>query len=266
MLDENTIYLLTGKFLIGTLIFIRIMGFMVTAPLFKSDTVIPQVKIMMAVILAIICNTAFWHVQPPIEFHLWTMVILVFKEFTLGVLIGFVTNTVFFAARLAGGIIDIEMGYQTALLFDPTNISPTLIGELKELMALMIFLAINGHHQIIEAVFASFHAVPLTTFELSGASIELLIRFMASIYIIGIKVAAPVLVALFCTNLALALLARVAPQTNIFILSFQLKVAVGLLVLSVSVPLMAYSLKWALETLQSETMRMILTLNPERVI
>lgn len=265
MLQSDEIYILTGKFLMGALIFIRVLGFMASAPIFKNTAIIPQHKIIFSAIFAMIISSAYWKEQPNIDFHLWFITLLALKEFLVGIIIGFAANAVFFAARFAGGMVDLEMGYQTGILFDQTQTTPTLIGELKELTVLMIFIFLEGHLQMIETVFASFRAVPVSTFEMSGSSVKLLINFAATVLILGIKMAAPVLVALFCTNLALALLARVAPQTNIFILSFQLKVFVGLLVLTVSMPLFIYFSKWALSSLQETTMQLIMTLNPGRV-
>lgn len=266
MLYDNEIFLLTGKFLIGTLIFIRVLGFAVAAPFFKNAAIIPQVKVFLALLIAIMINNEFWHEQPVIEFHLWYIVLLVIKEFTVGLIIGFSANLVFYAATFAGGLIDIDMGYQTSLLFDINSTTPTLVGTLKEMIVLMLFLIMNGHHHIIEAVYASLRAVPITTFEVTASTVTLLTKFATNVMIIGIKLAAPILIALFCTNLSLALLARVAPQTNIFILSFQLKVAVGLVMLFISVPLIIYVSKWALGSLQETTFQILMSLNPARVI
>ncbi len=249
----------------GTLIFIRILGFMAAAPLFKNTAIIPQHKIIFSAVFAMIITTSYWNEQMEIDFHLWFITLLVLKEFLVGIIIGFAANTVFFAARFAGGLTDLEMGYQTSVLFDQTQTTPTLIGELKEVAVLMIFIFLEGHLQIIEAAFASFRAVPVGTFEMSESTVILLIKFATTVFILAIKMAAPVLVALFCTNLALALLARVAPQTNIFILSFQMKVFVGLIVLTVAMPMFIYFSKWALSNMQEETMRMIMTLNPGRI-
>lgn len=129
----------------------------------------------------------------------------------------------------------------------------------------MIFLLVNGHHFILQALWASVRAVPITTFAITDSTVELLIKQTLSVFLIGVKMAAPILVALFLVNLALALLARVAPQTNIFIMSFQLKVVVGLLVLMASVPLFVFISKLGLEQMETEVMKMILSLNPERV-
>ncbi|MDC1068832.1 flagellar biosynthetic protein FliR [Candidatus Kapabacteria bacterium] len=247
------------------MIFIRITGIFLTAPFLRSEAIPPHVKIMFSVILAIIVNSALWDQQPTLEFHLWNLVFIVFKEFLVGMLIGFAANTVFYAARMAGGLVDQDMGFQTATIFDRSNSTPTIVGEIKELAALLIFLFLNGHHYMIEGLFLSVKAIPLTTMEVTDSTMLLLAKMSTSVIILSIKMASPVLISLFLTNLSLALLARVAPQTNIFILSFQVKVTVGLIVLMTAMPLFIYVAKIALSGFQENLYTFIMTLYPDRV-
>lgn len=265
MLDAATLSILTQKFLVGTLIFIRIMGIFLMAPFLSSEAIIAQVKIGLGVILAMMVTSAYWTQQPVIEFHLWYLVLLVLKEIMVGMLIGFSCHMVFYAARFAGGLVDFDMGFQTSMMFDMNNQTPTLLGEFKELIVLMLFFILNGHHHLIEAIYVSMKAVPLTTFAITDTTIHFLIKFSTSVLMVGIKIAAPVLVASFLTNLALALMARIAPQTNIFMLSFQVKITVGLFILFVSVPLLVYVLKIALAGMQVESYNIIMSLNPAAV-
>lgn len=265
MIDDASVVFFMGKFLVGLVIFVRITGIFLTAPFLKSNAIPPLVKIMSAVILAIIINSSLWNQQPTLEFHLWYLVFLVMKEFLVGMMIGFAANTVFYAARMAGGLIDQDMGFQTATLFDRDAGAPTLVGELKDLIALMVFLILDGHHYLIEGLFISVKAIPLTTMEITTSTMTLFTNMAISVLVLAIKMASPVLIALFLTNLSLALLARVAPQTNIFILSFQLKVTVGLIVLLISIPLFVYVAKVSMEGMQEELYRFILTLYPGRV-
>ncbi len=266
MLDSTTLSVLTAKFLISGLVFVRITGMFVTAQFFGSGAIPVQVRLILAIILTTAVAAPFWSEQPPIDFHLWNLVLLTFKEFLVGAIIGFSGNIALWAARYAGGIVDYEMGFQAASLFDREAGAPTLVGEFYFLTGMMIFLFINGHHYVIEAIFISIKAIPLTTFEMGNSTVTALIKLVTSVLIIGIKIASPILIALFCTNLALALMARIAPQTNIFMLSFQLKISVGLIMLFLSVPLLIMVLKYALESMQGETMKILLTLNPERVV
>lgn len=265
MLDSTTIYILLGKFIIGILIFFRISGFLFFAPMFDNSGIPVHWKIMFGLLLSLILTTAFWNEQPRIDFHPWVLVFLSLKELLIGIAIGFSAQLVFYAARFAGGIIDFDMGYHTSVLFDPQQSSPTLIGQLKELAILMLFLIINGHHFLIESLVVSMRAVPLTTMAVTESTVQVLITFATTIFIVAVKISAPLLLALFVVNLALALLARIAPQTNIFILSFQLKVAVGLLVLFATVPLFVYVAKYSLQSFQDITLKLLMTLNSGRV-
>jgi flagellar biosynthetic protein FliR len=249
----------------GTLIFIRILGFLAIAPVWKHVAVISQVKWFFAAILAVMMTSAFWTEQITLDFHAWNIVLLVFKEFVCGLMIGFSANMCFYAARFAGGLIDVDMGYQPAAMFDVSE-TPAMIGELKELIMLMLFLYIGGPGQLIEALYASVKAVPISTFAISGATVKLMTQFATSVLIVGVKIAAPMIVAIFITNLSMALLARVAPQTNIFVLSFQLRMVVGLIVLFFSVPLFVFVSKLALDGFQEETMRIIMSLYPPRTV
>jgi flagellar biosynthetic protein FliR len=101
--------------------------------------------------------------------------------------------------------------------------------------------------------------------EMTESTIKMLTTLAATVLIIGIKMSAPVLIALFLTNLGLVLLARVAPQTNVFALSFQLKVVIGLVVLAFSMPLFVMLAKNSLIMMESETMKLVMTLNPSKV-
>ncbi|MBM2814368.1 MAG: flagellar biosynthetic protein FliR [Ignavibacteria bacterium] len=265
MLQSDTLILLEGKFVIGLLFFIRIFGLFAAAPFFGNPKIIPHVKIYLAFFLAVMLTSSFWKEQPAIDFHLWNLIGLAFKEFLTGLALGFSAHVVFWAANLAGGLIDFDMGYQAATMFDPQNANPSLVGEFKNLVVLMIFLIIDGHHYLIQGLFASVRAVPITTFELTTSSVRLFTNMAASVMIIGLKMAAPVIVSLFLTNLGLTLLARVAPQTNIFSLSFQAKIAVGLLVLLATMPLFIFVAKYSLASMENEIMKLLLSLNPGRV-
>jgi len=266
MLDGTTLSILTAKYLISTLIFIRISGIFITAQFFGSSGIPVHLKFILGVIITVSVAAPFWNEQPQIDFHLWNLVLLVFKEMLVGMIIGFSANMVMWAARFAGGLIDFEMGFQAAAIFDQEQGAPTLVGEFYFLIAMMIFLMINGHHYVIETLFFSIKAVPLTTFAISEATVTVLIKFVSSVLMLGLKISAPIILSLFCTNLVLALLARMAPQTNIFMLSFQIKIGVGLVMLFLTVPMVVLVIKYAMSSIQNELMNMLLTLNPENVV
>ena len=265
MLYTESLYFLSGKFIIGVLIFIRITGMMASAPFLKSEAIPTSVKIMLSVILSIVVTSAFWQEQGEIDLDLWFITFVALKEFLVGLIFGFAANTIFYAARMAGSLIDTEMGFQTSLLFDSSSGAPTLLGEIYELLVLMVFLILNGHHYLIEGIFISLKMIPLMQFEMTTSTVDLLMQGATTVLILSVKMASPLLVALFLTNLSLALLGRIAPQTNIFTLSFQVKVFVGLVMLFLTVPLMVYVAKISMSSFQEDILKILMTMNPKRV-
>ncbi|MFN3194353.1 MAG: flagellar biosynthetic protein FliR [Chlorobiota bacterium] len=266
MLDSLTLFYLEGKFVIGLLILVRVSGLFASGPFFKTSAIIPQVKIFLSLFVAVMITAAFWKEQPDISLDVMSLAMLVIKEFMVGLILGFTANIPFVAARFAGGIIDMEMGYQTGALFDREASTPTLIGEFNELIVLMLFLIINGHHYLVEGLYYSMKVLPLDSMIFTGKTFEMLGDIAMSIFILAVKFASPLLIALFLTNLGLALLARVAPQTNVFILSFQMKVMIGLIMLTVSLPAFVMISKDALANMQGEFLEMLMSLNPTRVL
>lgn len=265
MLDSLTLFYLEGKFIIGLLILVRVSGLFTSGPFFKNSAIVPQVKIFLALFVTVIMTSAFWQEQPVIELNVFNLAMLVIKEFMVGLLLGFVANFPFVAARFAGGLVDMEMGYQTGALFDREASTPTLLGEFNELIVLMLFLIMNGHHYLIEGIYLSMKVLPLDTMVFTQTTLDLLGKMAISIFILAVKLASPLLIASFLTNLGLALLARVAPQTNVFVLSFQIKVIVGLIMLTVSLPAFVLISKAALTTVQSDFLNILISLNANRV-
>lgn len=265
MLDSLSLFYLEGKFVIGLLILIRVSGLFVAGPFFRNSSIIPQVRIFLAIFVSIMITAAFWQEQPTIGFNVFNLVMLSMKEFMVGLLLGFVSNVPFVAARFAGGVIDMEMGYQTGALFDREASTPTLVGEFNELIILMLFLIMNGHHYLVEGIYYSMKVLPLDTMIFTQTTFDLLSKMAVSIFILAVKLASPLLIALFLTNLGLALLARVAPQTNVFVLSFQMKVMVGLIMLTVSLPAFIMISKAALTTVQGDFLDILISLNASRV-
>ncbi|MCS7000653.1 MAG: flagellar biosynthetic protein FliR [Candidatus Kapabacteria bacterium] len=242
----NVLEYLMGKFIVGILFFIRVLAMMVAGPLFSVLGIPPLVKVGIAALLAAAMAMIAAPLQPTIIVEPFALVPLVLKETLVGALIGFCASMVMVAARFAGGLADMEIGFQTALLFDPNAGVPTLLGELQAMSMLMLFLGMGGHHALIEAIYASAELVPLGEFTLRQVDAVFLVRMATGALILGVKIAAPVIVAIFLVHLALSLLARIAPQVNIFALSMHIKVVIGLLVLLGTVPLVIVVMRNAL--------------------
>lgn len=247
---------------LGGLLLVRILALLAVAPLFGYGG-IPLVlrgSLALVVVVAVLPGIP---PQPALDLQPLALAALVLKEALVGVFLGFVSSGVLHAARFAGGMIDMNTGFQTALLFDPSlGGFPTLVGELLALATLMLFFWVDGPQLLMLALGESVRLIPLTGVELGAGAGTQLIRWIGGVTALALSIAAPVLAAQFLSLWALALLARVAPQINIFMLSFSVKVIVGLVMLVVSTPLMAVLLKTALRALASETLVLLRSLSP----
>jgi flagellar biosynthesis protein FliR len=155
----------------------------------------------------------------------------------IGFAIGLVGQFLFAGALLAGELAGVEMGLGLSGLIDPqSQVRTTPIAEWQQLMALLVFLSVDGHHVVLRAVADSFHRLPLGGAGPSGAGLALAIRLAGEIFVVALKIASPVLVLLLMVNAAMGVLAKLIPQLNVFIVGFPLNVAAGLFVLAASQP------------------------------
>ncbi len=235
----NTTYLdvSVAQFQIFLLVFVRTIGVLATAPIFGHRAVISQTKAGFAFVLAI----ALFPVVPitiEVSTHLIPYVFVVVKELVMGLMFGYVARLVFVAVQFAGEMIGIDIGFGVVNVIDPMSEEQiSIIGTFKNLIALVTFLLIDGHHIVIQALAQSFSMVPLGGIQLTEMLAKGLISMTAGVFVMAIKLAAPVIVALFLTSLALGIMARTVPQMNVFVVGFPLKIGVGMGMLAFSLPL-----------------------------
>ena len=136
------------------------------------------------------------------------------------------------------------MGLSIANVLDPlTNTQMSPIAQLNKQIAMFAFLAMDAHHWFLRALIESFHLVPLFDFQFNSPLMEHLIRLTSNMFLIAIKVGAPVMAVLFISTVVFGLVARTVPQMNVFIVAMPLKIGVGLLFLGFSLPYFAAFLK-----------------------
>ena len=129
-------------------------------------------------------------------------------------------------------------------VIDPiTSDQVTIIAQVKNIVATLIFLSVNAHHWFIQAIVSSFGVVPPMTFNFSPLLTQSILEQTNRMFIIALKIGAPLIAALLFTSVALGLIARTVPQVNIFIVGFPLKIAVGLIGLGLSLPIFSFFLR-----------------------
>jgi flagellar biosynthetic protein FliR len=132
------------------------------------------------------------------------------------------------------------MGFGIVNVLDPmTNLEVSIISRLQYLFGFYLFLIIGGHHYFLLAVGESFRLVPIGNFHFSGNMVQQFVTMSGKVFDLAIRLGAPAMVALILTDVALGFIARVAPQMNVFLVGFPLKIATGLIMISVSLPMFA---------------------------
>ena len=211
---------------------------MIAAPMLGQRFVPPQVKILFALIFGYFLYPLVGSQGVDPDPGLLPLFVLAAREFLFGLLIGFLFEIIFLAVQFAGGILGYQIGFALVNVVDPsTSDSVPIIGQFKMLIATLIFFLIDGHHIVLQALFESFKVVPLGHAVFKPIMIDSVVRYTGALFAIGIKIAAPVIVMLFLTDVCLGIVARTMPQMNMLIVGFQLKIGTGLLTLAVALPL-----------------------------
>lgn len=245
------------------LIILRVTGIFAVAPVFGHRNVPLLVKtglilITSIVLLPTISSPAI--TLPPDLFGLSGVLI---KEVAAGLAVGFTSLLLFIAIQFAGDIIGLQMGFGIVNVIDPNSSAQVpLVGQFQFLLAMLIFLAVDGHHLVISAIAGSFRAVPLGQVNFSHLSAEILVRAGVDTVAQAIKLGAPCIVTLFLLDVSLGIVARTVPQMNIFIVGFPVKIGVGLFMLAASFPLVGYVFSKLLLGLDSNLNNLILAMRP----
>jgi len=218
----------------------RITAFFIAGPFFSLRNIPATVKVGLSLMVAF---TVFPLIGPEyggVPLDGWAYIFALVRETLVGLAIGYTASLLLVAVIYAGSLMDIHIGFFMSQIFDP--ISGSMAGILSRFMYLLgmaALLAFNGHHLIIAALVNSFQLVPLNTAQVTGASALFLIKVFAQMLSIGVQIAAPLVAVMLIIDVTMGLIARTAPQINVFMLGFPVKITAGLITLSVMVPVLA---------------------------
>jgi flagellar biosynthetic protein FliR len=232
----NVFGLSTGQFETVILVLVRVSAMLALVPIF-SQTQLPRLTRfgIGALLTLIIVRTL-----PPMAplGGLGELVVAILAQFFVGLVFGFVAFLIFTGIQFAGEIIDIQIGFAVVNIINPlTSQSVTVIGEFQLALATLLYLAADAHHVLIAGMVGSFTLVPLPFAGAPQLVAGDIVQFFTQALLIVFQIAAPVAVALFLVNVMLGLMARVAPQMNVFIVGFPIQISVGLIMLIVTIPL-----------------------------
>ena len=255
--------LLLNGFGVFLLVFVRMTGLFVVAPIFGRRNIPTYFKIGFSFFTALILvnTTAIQSFQYDESIPAYTL--LVMKEFIVGMSIGFIAYLAFTAVYIAGEIIDMQIGFGVVNVMDPvSNIQVPVTSNIYFIMSMLLFLSINGHHVLIKALFDSFTTLPLGAAVFDASLVDSLVAVFSTVFITGFKIAAPIVVSILITDVALGTVSRMVPQLNIFVIGMPLKIFVGLIIVLITIPMFITVMEMIFKTMDGSLLNYIKELKP----
>lgn len=230
------------------LILVRVSAFFVSVPLFSYRTIPQQVRIVLAVALAWMMYYTF-NIEP-FEIN-GDYLLLILKEAIVGLMLGLAAAMIMSAVQIAGGFIDFQMGFAMANIIDPqTGTQSPLMGQFLNFLSLLLLLAINGHHLILDGIYYSYQFIPMEQFFPNfgeEGTVLFIMKMFVAVFAIAFQMSAPIVATLFLVTLALGITGKTVPQMSIFVIGFPIKIAVGFLVLIVTMGVLVGVMKELIE-------------------
>lgn len=239
------------------LIFIRTLSVMWLVPLFSSRMVSGIFKAGVSLLIAFLLFDTVETGPLPGNDPL-SPLLLIIKEVFTGVTIGFFVRVLFLAVNVAGGIISLQSGFSFARFMDPFSMAQmSVMEQVTNLMAMMIFFAVDAHHVLIKGLAVSLKELPVGAPALSPSLLQYLINTTGKIFSTGLRIGAPVIIALFLVDLALGILSRLIPQVNIFVEGVSMKILITAIIFSFSLAVIVPGIVNLFRGLDTEFLKII---------
>lgn len=192
-----------------------------------------SVKIGLTVLLAL---TLAPTVAVPMAANDVSLTLLVSREIVIGLAVGLAVRALIAAAELAGHLSGFQIGFSYAATIDPVSgVRNSMLTALYGLLALLAFLAINGHHEMLRALAISYAKLPIGGGHIDGSILAAVRQILGLVFTVGARLAAPIIVVLLIVELAVGLISRSAPALSFMVVSYPVRLIVGLAVLALMV-------------------------------
>ena len=232
---------LAGNFEYVMLFFLRTSGLIISSPIFGRKSVPALIKITFCLVVGYFFFTVVPVQAEPIRYSgMSAYFMLSVKELLFGIVIGFVTTMFFNLTFVAGQMIDTQIGFGIANVYDvQNNTQIPLLGNVLNLMLLLAFFETNGHRMLYTILLNTFHRVPVGYVQLSGKLAASAAEAFAQSFLLGVSVAFPVIASGMLLEVVLGIMIRTMPQLNMFVVGIPVKLIVGMLVFLFTLPAFA---------------------------
>lgn len=234
----------------------RILGLFMTAPLFSESSINLHVKVGAAALITLVIAPAL--PIPDIPTASWPALWLAIQQVLIGFALGFIMRIAFAVVILAGEFIGFQMGLSFASFFDPgTGAQTAVISRILNIVAMLCFLAVNGHLVMLHAFIRTFEVFPIQPGNFDPNGWGVILDWSSELFLSGMLLALPLIIILLTMNLAFGILNRTAQQITIFAVGFPITLMTGIVVLTLVIPQTAPFLTQLFESGYETMMRFI---------
>jgi len=211
------------------LVLLRISIFLYMLPVFSSTVFPDRLKMGFALVVSLLLYSVVEIDLSRFPMDVVSTGLLILAEAMIGVTLGLCIRMFFASVQLAGQIIGFQMGYAMINVLDPqTGANVSIMDQFGYWVCIVVFLLLNGHHIIFLAAVDSFKIVPMGFFMMHGAIPAKVIEIGGRLFLLSVKIGAPVIVALAFVSVAFGLVSKFSPQMNVMIVAFPLQIVTGL--------------------------------------
>lgn len=221
---------------------LRISALLLTAPLFSLDALTLPIRIMLALVVTIfVYPLVTWPVIDPVTAD---GILQIVNQLFIGAMMGLMLQIATGALTVAGQTISSSMGLSMATLIDPNVGNVPVIAQFIIIMSTLVFLGFGGHIIMLSMVLDSFTAVPIGQSILGQVAFGKVVAWSAMIFLGGVLIALPVMVALLFINIGMGVITRAAPSLNIFSVGLPASIVAGFLVLLLAMDSIIGRIQW----------------------
>lgn len=214
----------------------RVLGLFLTVPIFSNAAIPERIKLITGLVVTLAIIPAL-PPMPTVTAGSWLGLAILAEQTLIGAMMGLAVRMAFGAVDMAGQLIGLQMGLSFAIFYDPTNASQSpVVGELLGLLAMLIYLSLDGHLLTLSLLAQSFTLLPVAATPLASAGYAALLHWGGALFATGLLLSLPLIAALLIANIAMGVLSRVAPQLNLFAVGFPVTIVSGFIVIGVSLP------------------------------
>ncbi len=213
----------------------RVSAFILFAPILGSRQFPIMAKIGFILLLSLTVYPSVKTLLPEPPRGMFELTMHLTIELLIGLAIAFASRLAFTAVQIGGTMVDFQMGFGVVNVIDPqTQTQVSVTAQFQNIFAILIYLSVNAHHLTILALVESFQLINLQTFYFGGTAMTIVMKLFIDTFVLGIKIASPIMAILFFISVGLGLVARTVPQMNVFIVGFPLQIGVGLMMIGFS--------------------------------